>query len=276
MTIPNRRRSYASTYTHESRLDFGWWASNGPSGGHLTAVALDLDARRPTTAAPRTVDVQMLRLPKAAPFEAEVSAHLGAARLEITSIQLRQETPFAAASVYSTPPLEATSVPAADPPAVLPPQAYSVMTMPAWTSPPVTARFEYRPIPALDPSSWEVADLVWVRRHRPRSGRLGVAEAIDCWYPALGMHAVRQFLRGDISYLMEPPATNLLSVHTLFPGPDDAYGLHGHLLLAGRLIAATDGYSSEEIEVWSELGDLLAVSQILRREQAAPFRADVR
>jgi hypothetical protein len=50
----------------------------------------------------------------------------------------------------------------------------------------------------------------------------------------------------------------------------------GHLLLATRLIAATDGHSSEEIEVWSERGELLAVSQLLRREEAAPFRADVR
>jgi hypothetical protein len=191
------------------------------------------------------------------------------------SILLYQQGLFAVASVYSTPPLEAPRIPATQPPAALPPPAYPVQNMPAETSPPVTGRFEYRPIPPIRSSSSAAADLVWVRHRKPVSGRSGVAEAIDCWYPALMMNAVNQFLRGDISQLSEPPATNLLSVHTLFPSPDEAYRMDGHLLLASRLVAATEGHSFEETEVWSERGELLAVSQIVRREEAAPLLADV-
>jgi hypothetical protein len=89
------------------------------------------------------------------------------------------------------------------------------------------------------------------------------------------MNAVKRLLRGEIPHLMELPATNLLSVHTVFPGPDDAYEAGGSLLLASRLVAATDGHSFERIDVWSESGELLAVSHLIRREQSALFRADV-
>jgi len=149
------------------------------------------------------------------------------------------------------------------------------MTLPVETNPPVTERFQYRPVPALHATSSDHADLVWVRHAKPVSGRSGVAEAIDCWYPALKMRAVRRFLRGETPHLAEPPATNLLSAHTLFPSPEEAYEVDEHLLLGSRLVAATDGHSFEEIEVWSERGDLLAVSQLLRRNETAPLRADV-
>jgi hypothetical protein len=191
------------------------------------------------------------------------------------SVLFHQETLFAAASVYTTPPLQAPRIRVTAPPVAFPPEAYPVMAMPPETAPPVTGRFEYRPVPAVSGDASGTPDLVWVRHRQPVRGRVGAAQSIDCWYPALMMNAVNQFLRGDVPHLMEAPATNLLSVHTVFPGPDDAYEADGSLLLASRLVAATDGHSFEGIEVWSESGELLAVSQLIRREQSALFRADV-
>jgi hypothetical protein len=191
------------------------------------------------------------------------------------SVLFHQETLFAVASVYTTPPLQAPRIRATAPPVAFPPEAYPVMAMHPESAPPVTGRFEYRPVPTVSADASGTPDLVWVRHRQPVWGRVGAAQSIDCWYPALMMNAVNQFLRGEIPYLMEPPATNLLSVHTVFPGPDDAYEADGSLLLASRLVAATDGHSFEGIDVWSESGELLAVSHLIRREQSALFRGDV-
>jgi len=139
------------------------------------------------------------------------------------------------------------------------------MTTPSPTLPPVTARFTYRPVTA-DNGSYSGLDSVWLQpRDRSTAGPAGVATMIDCWYPAHYMRAVSNHLRGVDPLVEEPPATNLLGAHIMFPSPETAYGSVGFALLATKVTSATEGHYHDHVELWSERGDLLATAAVLRR-----------
>jgi hypothetical protein len=204
------------------RLDFGWWASNAPTGGYLTRLSLD-EAGRVTGAdasTARCVDLHVLRLAAADDFETSVEVAAGPSGLALVTVTFRQARPFAVASVYFSPSDGPASAYVADaaPPAALPPRAYAEMTMGGTARPPVTSQFRYRPTTALDGTGprpgW---DVFWVQPARRYAvGRAGVVGMIDCWYPPSYMRSVRENLRDPRDALTESGPTNLMGVQVLF------------------------------------------------------------
>jgi hypothetical protein len=87
------------------RLDFGWWASNGPTGGYLARLSLE-EASRVTgadTTTARRVDLHVLRLAAADDFETSVEVATGPSGLTLVTLAFHQARPFAVASVYFSP-----------------------------------------------------------------------------------------------------------------------------------------------------------------------------
>ena len=255
------------------RLDFGWWASNAPTGGYLTRLSLE-EAGRVTSAdasTARCVDLHVLRLAAADDFETSVEVAAGPSGLALVTVTFRQARPFAVASVYFSPSDSAAStyVADADPPAALPPLAYAEMTADRVAGPPVTSQFRYRPTTGPDGAGprpgW---DVFWVQpAGRHAVGRAGVVGMVDCWYPPSYMRSVREYLRDPQDALTEPDASNLLGVQVLFSAADSSYDNTNFALVANRLSAGTDGHYFEHSEIWSERGELLITAQLLRRNQ---------
>jgi hypothetical protein len=82
------------------QLDFGWWASNGPTAGYLMRLALEaLDHNVDSDAKVRRIDLHVLRLAAAAPFDVNVSTNPGAAGLHLVTVTFGQIEPFAVASL---------------------------------------------------------------------------------------------------------------------------------------------------------------------------------
>jgi hypothetical protein len=257
------------------RLDFGWWASNAPTGGYLTRLSLE-EAGRVTGAdasTARCVDLHILRLAAADDFETKVEVAAGPFGLALVTVTFRQARPFAVASVYFSPSDGSASayVADADPPAALPPLAYAEMTMGGTTLPPVTSQFRYRPTTGLDGTEprpgWDVFWVQPARRHAV--GRAGAVGMIDCWYPPSHMRSVREYLRDPRGALTEPDAMNLVGVQVHFSAPDASYDNTNFALVANRISTVTDGHYFEQSEIWSEQGELLITAQLLRRNQAS-------
>jgi hypothetical protein len=257
------------------QLDYGWWASNGPAGGYLTSLALEAAQRAPglARAIPRGVDLHILRLAAADEFDTTVAVATGPTRLALATVTFCQGEPFAVASMYYSPARGSSLDLELRPPAALPPEAYPEMATNERSLPPVTSRFRYRPTTGPDGRGprpgW---DVVWVRPHGRRlTGRAEIATVLDCWYPPSHMHRVREYLRGARAVLNNPPPTNLMAVHALFPAPEAAYGQVSDVLLANFLSGSAEGHYFEHSEIWSEGGDLLVTALLLRRnEQPAP------
>jgi hypothetical protein len=255
------------------RLDFGWWASNGPTGGYLACLSLE-EAGRVTgadTTTARRVDLHVLRLAAADDFETSVDVATGPSGLTLVTLAFHQARPFAVASVYFSPTDGSVSryLADADPPAALPPLAYPEMTTIGTTGPPVTSQFRYRPTTGLDGTGprpgW---DVFWVQpASRQAVGRAGVVGMIDCWYPPSYMRSVREYLRDPRDALTEPGATNLMGVQVLFSAPNSSYEHTNFALVANRMSTGTDGHYFEQSEIWSEQGELLITAQLLRRNQ---------
>jgi Thioesterase-like superfamily len=253
-----------------SRLEFGWWASNGPTAGYLMRLALDLTpgARDDLGGAPRSVDVQVIERASAGRFESNVSFSFRRGTSDgVASVTLSQGRPFAHARVRLSAPGGVVSALAfGDAPGARAAEEYRPMGP---MEVPVSRRFRYRPTLSVDGRSprpgW---DVVWVEpRVQHAAGRAMVATMVDCWYPANHMRMVRDYAAGRTRALTEPPATTLLGAHAWFTAPDEWYSDVGRVLLANRLDSIVDSHHFEESEIWSQHGRLLAVARIVRREE---------
>jgi hypothetical protein len=268
---PLRRSSHAQPSSRfPASFSYGWWASNGPTGGYLSALALDAIGERDQLHGWRviSVDLNILRTPVADAFEAIVSFEPGMGRTVLAVVTFTQERPVAAASIYLTADLAAESILTRRPPSVLPPEAYAVMVTPPSTSPPVTSQFAFRPIVTPEGRSGHPGlDLVWVRPAVARSGDQGIVQMVDCWYPANHMRVVRDYLDARDMELRDPPETNLLASHTLLLHPQDLGDTTNHVLLTTRLDAIVRGVHFEQWQLWSEGGQLLATAHLIRRER---------
>jgi hypothetical protein len=253
-------------------LDYGWWASDGPTAGYLASLALyeGVERAAATGQVARGIDVYLLRRPAADHFSATTAVAAGDRTLAVTTFE--QGRRFAVAAVQLNSPRGSTAFAPAQPPPVLPPEAYREMATGTATLPPVTAQFFYRPATEPDGTSPEPGwDLVWLQpRGDAARGRGDVARMIDCWYPGHFMLAVRDHLRRGLAAdaLGQPPLTHLTSAHLVFPSQETAYDNVRHALLATRVIGATDGNYFEQSELWSEYGDLLVSAQLNRRDRS--------
>jgi hypothetical protein len=255
------------------RLDFGWWASNGPTAGYLLSLVLESVGRLAGfgSVTPRSADLHIVRLATADDFDVTASFAQAAGGVATVMVTFAQGEPFATAAVQVGRRLGEESIAPSLRVAPLPPGVYTEMEMGQSSLPPVTGQFRYRPATDPDGTSPQPEwDLVWVSpRSGQFSGREHVAKILDCWYPASYMRAIRQYLGREQSpsELSQPAPTNLLGAHIEFTSRDDAYADLSNALLASRLKSAADGYQFEQQEIWSDRGDLLVDAQIVRRQE---------
>jgi hypothetical protein len=253
------------------RLDYNWWASNGPTGGYLVRLALEAVGRLPGFAGvtPRSVDLHVVRLAAADDFDMTVAFSQAAGGVATVAMTFGQGEPFATASVQVGRRLAAQSIEPSHRLGAWPPEVYPEMATPGTRLPPVTGRFHYRPATNPDGTSPQPGwDLVWVSRRAGQcSGQAETATILDCWYPATHMRVVREHLRGSRALMSQPQPTNLIGAHVVFTAPDAAYENLGSVLLGSRLTSVVDGYHFEQQEIWSERGDLLVGAQLVRRQE---------
>jgi hypothetical protein len=255
------------------RLDFGWWASNGPTAGYLLSLVLESVGRLPGlhSVTPRTVDLRIVRLAAADDFEVTAAFAEAAGGVATAMVTLAQREPFATASVQVGRRLAEESIAPSHRLSVFQPGVYREMEMRRSSQPPVTSQFHYRPAANPDGTRPQPGwDLVWVSPHSGQyTGREHIAKVLDCWFPASYMHAVHEHLARvrPLNELSQPAATNLLGAHVEFTSPEEAYADLSNALLASRLKASADGYQFEQQEIWSDRGDLLVDAQIVRRRE---------
>jgi len=248
-------------------LDYGWWASNGPTAGYLMRLAADATAERcPEQGPVLRIDLDVARLAAAARYVLTVGSDIGTSRIGHVLVGFQQGGPFAVASVLTGVGSSRSAVGDVTPPAALPPEAYPAMATPSASLPPVTGRFVYRPTTDLDGREprrgW---DVVWLTPTDPRLARRGlVASVIDSWFPAHYMRAVRDHLRTGRP-LEQPAPTVLVAASVSFTASDPDYDRARHLLLANQLTSTADGHYFERSEVWSDGGALLATAELVRR-----------
>jgi len=260
--------SLALLKTH-MRLDYGWWASNGPTAGYLMRLALDaIDDTPDRGAHAHRIDLHVFRPGAAAPFETALSANRSAPGHRVINVAFLQPDCFAVAAVTLGSEGGRSSPGELAPPSALPLEAYPPMATPAPSLPPVTSQFVYHPTTEPDGSGprsgW---DVVWVTPTDPQlSGRALVASIIDCWYPASFMRAVREHLRSR-QPLEQPRTTTLLAASLSFTAATATYASARNALLANELSAIADGRYFERSEVWSDEGELLATAELLRRDE---------
>src|SRR6476646_9999295 len=128
------------------RLNFGWWASNGPTAGYLVSLVLESVGRLPDldSVTPRSVDLRIVRLAAADDFDVTAAFAQAAGGVATVMVTLAQGEPFATASVQFGRRLDQESIAPSDRLSAFPPEAYSEMKIRPGL-PPVTRQFTYRP-----------------------------------------------------------------------------------------------------------------------------------
>ena len=257
-------------------LDYGWWASNGPTAGYLMGLALQevsnhLEiANRP----PKRLDLYMIDFGRADAYEVEMAIRQGGPRTAVGVVEFRQQDrPFAIATVQTAFSGKTAGNVATGPPPVLPPEAYVELAATP-SMPPVTSQFRYRPVIAADgsymQSDW---DFVWIAPATEGAGRCGVISVLDCWYPANYLRVAREIVSGRSSSLDDPLPTVLVGAHAVFAEPPSAIGPQEHVLLATRLASSKDGYFLDQCQLWSVDGRPLVSAQIIRRNEEQEWYA---
>src|SRR6202011_3437887 len=80
-------------------LDYGWWASNGPTAGYLMRLAADATVERcPAHGSAVRLGLGVPRLAAAAPYVLPVVSDVGASGIAHNLVAFRQGGPFAVAS----------------------------------------------------------------------------------------------------------------------------------------------------------------------------------
>src|SRR5258708_36944237 len=133
----------------DGRLDFGWWASNGPTAGYLVSLVLESVGQLPglDSVTPRSVDLRIVRLAAADDFDvttAFAQAAGGVGSVATVVVTLAQHEPFATASVQLGRRLAAESISPSHRPSPFPPEVFAEMKIRPGL-PPVTRQFTYRP-----------------------------------------------------------------------------------------------------------------------------------
>jgi hypothetical protein len=99
--MTDARAKQASGALLAGRLDFGWWASNGPTAGYLVSLVLESIGQLPglDSVNPRSVDLRIVRLGAADDFDVTAAFAEAAGGVATVMVTLAQREPFATASV---------------------------------------------------------------------------------------------------------------------------------------------------------------------------------
>src|SRR5260221_9442917 len=146
------------------RLNFGGWASNGPTAGYLVSLVLESVGRLPglDSVTPRSVDLRIVRLAAADDFDVTTAFAQAAGSVATVIVTLAQREPFATASVQLGRRLAEEAFPPSHRLSAFPPESYAEMETGRPNQPPVTGQFTYRPTTNPDGASPQPGwDLVW-------------------------------------------------------------------------------------------------------------------
>ncbi|MBK5110665.1 MAG: thioesterase family protein [Thermoleophilia bacterium] len=239
-------------------LNDRWWVSRGPNGGYV--AALMLEAMTQTVAAsigdpdaqpPRSLTVHFLSPPSTGPAEIEVTVERGGRSTSYISSRLIQdgEVDAKAMAVFSAarqgPEFDHTSMPE-----VAAPEKGSEMDT---GQGPVAVFSQYRAVPAIGGAPFSGGPLAdtagWLRLKddQPMTPVLAAA-MLDVWYPA------------PFACLTEPVRAPTLEYTVHFPVKLPVEGSEKPDWSLIRLTAdqAAEGHFSEDGELWSRDGTLLA------------------
>lgn len=242
-------------------VDPSWHQGPGAFGGLVAAVLLD-EAQRHVDPGlvPRAIDVRLMEPASGTLRLSATTMRAGRAVVHVTSTLSRGDRPVAAATtMFAVPRPFVAPAPPATPPEVPRFSTTRPGSLGAEGAPAFTRHIDFRPCWGRGPfvaSAPEQRFGGWVRPVEPAVPDSGLALLLlDAWPPGLFAAAPRPV----------PAATVCLSAHFIAPLGDDPAWI-GTVL--GR--AAADGYASQDNEVWSADGRLLARAQQLFA-MLAPF-----
>lgn len=253
-------------WNDSAKLDFAWWASNGPTAGHLFHIAIRAvqGAGLLRASSPSTIDLRILgsATPGNVELECTYLPPLPYGNDGVAMISFIQGEPVALARVEITSPRDGPNPLGARPPTVMSAHNYPRMHQ---MEVPVTRNFFFRPTwqakPALKPG-W---DVVWIEGGTDHAQqREFVASVVDAWYPGYFLRVVHDYLRGSSTFLQESQPARLLGGRLIFTAPDDEYAHLERVLLVSRLDATVNGRHLEQAEIWSERRVLLATVRMER------------
>lgn len=182
-----------------SKLDFAWWASNGPTAGHLFQIAIRSveGAGLLEVSSPSTVDLQVFGFgtPGEVKLEGRYASPSPYGHDGLAMIGFSQRNPFAMAQIGIPTPQNGPDLTGAIAPTVLTPKEYPRMSE---MKVPVTRNFYYRPTwlanrPTPKPG-WDVVWIEWRRDHARRKEL--IASIVDAWFPAHFLRVVHDYVGG--------------------------------------------------------------------------------
>ncbi len=227
-----------------------WWVGRGPNGGYVAALMLNAMSRV-AAQPPRSLSVHFLNTPSTGTAEIEVTVERRGRSTAFLSARLIQggEVQGKAMAVFSDqrrgPSFDHTVMP--DVPA--PEEGEEFDTSQA----PVPVFSQFRAVPALGgaPMSGsdraETAGWMKLKDEQPMTAVLAAA-MLDVWYPAPFVALTEPALAPTLEYTVHFPRELPL------PGESDPDWALARL----RAEQAVDGHFSEDGELWSRSGTLLA------------------
>ena len=242
---------------YTGRVDRSWWIVRGPNGGYVAALVLRAmvaevdDASRP----PRSLTVHYLAPPEEGPVEITVVVERAGRSLSSLTARLVQggRTMAIALAAFGA---ARAAVSFADRamPAVAPPDA-SEPRAPSELGPPALVHWDQRfALGSAPMSGGPAVSGGWMAPAEPRPlDHVLVAAMMDAWIPPV-------FCRVQEG-LGVPTVDLTIHFRSELPPPDLADG--AHVLCAFRSEVAAEGYVTEDGELWSPDGVLLAESRQL-------------
>jgi acyl-CoA thioesterase len=233
-----------------------WWVSRGPNGGYVAALMLEAMTRtvaastdHPEDQPPRSLTVHFLAPPSTGPAEVEVTIERQGRSTSFISARMIQdgEVEAKAMAVFSGS-REGPSFDHGSMPEVPAPEDAQEMDT---DQGPVAVFSQYRAIPALGgpPLSGgpraETAGWLRLKDDQPMTAVLAAA-MLDVWFPAPFLNLTEPVRAPTLEYTVHFPVTLPLDEE-----PDWS-------LIHLKVDQATEGHFSEDGELWSRDGTLLA------------------
>lgn len=241
-----------------ARIDPSWWIVRGPNGGYVAAIILRAlvetvaDAGRP----PRSLTVQYLAPPGEGPVEVHTVVERAGRGMTNLTARLLQDGRLMAVAIAAFGQAR-PSVSFADramPP--VPPAGACERRLPVeGMGPPALVHWDQRFALGAEPfSGGEARSGGWIAPAEPRPvDAVLVAAIMDAWIPPV-------FCR--ITEPLGVPTVDL-TIHFRQDLPPEGVGPGDHVLAVFSSDVAADGYLTEDGELWSPDGMLLAESRQL-------------
>lgn len=230
-------------------VDGGWFVA-GPNGGYLAAMLLRAAQSVPeTTGRPaRSMSVHYLEPAVAGPATLDVEVARAGRSMAFATVRLtqggRRVAQAMAALGTGRSPVEFQDL---RPGPVAPPEELAPPPLPPELMPPITGRFDYRPVDPVELFSSERSDMwCWLRLAQPRPTDDAVlALMVDALPPAMLFRAGPPHVYPTVD----------LTVHLRHPVPPDHDGwCLGHVVTR----SAAGGFVEEDCDVYDRRGTLLA------------------